>query len=113
MFITCNGKVKGTENISYRIASAKTDLIPAGHEQIIQGKLVIKGRGDITSRRFTGMVESRLRPTDETPLLLARILVKTSGQMVPIRIANVSDMDITVYKNTHLGMFSILNDVES
>ena len=103
----------GTENISCRIASAKTDLIPAGHEKIIQGKLVIKGRGDIKSRRFTGMVESRLRPTDEKPLLLARSLVTTSDQMIPIRIANFSDRDITVYKNTNLGIFSSLNDFES
>jgi hypothetical protein len=33
--------------------------------------------------------------------------------MVPIRIANFSDMDITVYKNTHLGIFNSLNDFVS
>ena len=97
---------KGIENLACNIKSARTEVIPAGHEKMIDGKLVLKGRGEISMTNYVGMVESKLKATNERPLLVARSLVTSQNSTVPLRIANFSDEDITIYKNTRLGTFS-------
>ncbi|CAG2228911.1 unnamed protein product [Mytilus edulis] len=52
---------KGNSNLAYNIKSAKPEVIPAGHENIINGKLVAKGSGEIMTTHYVGIIESGLR----------------------------------------------------
>ena len=42
---------------------------------------------------------------DKPEPCVARIAVHVHGDMVPVRISNPSDKDITVYRDTHVGDF--------
>ncbi|CAG2228923.1 unnamed protein product [Mytilus edulis] len=97
-------------NLACNIKSAKTEIIPAGHEKIIDGKLVAKGRGEIMTTNYVGIIESKLRQTNEKPVLLARSLVTSQNLTVPLRVANFSSEDVTIYKNTTLGIFSTIDE---
>ncbi|CAG2220646.1 unnamed protein product [Mytilus edulis] len=102
---------KGNANLACNIKSAKTEIIPAGHEKIIDGKLVVaKGRGEIMTTNYVGIIESKLRQTNEKPVLLARSLVTSQNLTVPLRVANFSSEDVTIYKNTTLGIFSTIDE---
>ncbi|CAC5368328.1 unnamed protein product [Mytilus coruscus] len=98
---------KGNANLACNIKSAKTEVIPAGHEKIIDGKLVAKARGEIMTTNYVGIIESKLKQTNEKPVLLARSLVTLT---VPLRVANFSSEDVTIYKNTTLGIFSTIDE---
>ncbi|CAC5374934.1 unnamed protein product [Mytilus coruscus] len=100
---------KGNANLACNIKSAKTEVIPAGHEKIIE--LVAKGRGEIMTTNYVGIIESKLKQTNEKPVLLVRSLVTSQNLIVPLRVANFSSEDVTTnYKNTTLGIFSTIDE---
>lgn len=101
---------KGIENLACNIKSARTEVIPAGHEKIIDGMLVVKHSGNISKTNYVGMVESTLKPKNDRSLLVARSIVTARNSTVPLRIANFSDEDVTIYKNTRLGKFSSIEE---
>ncbi|XP_063404462.1 uncharacterized protein LOC134687932 [Mytilus trossulus] len=101
---------KGNANLACNIKCAKKEVIPAGHEKIIDGKLVAKGRGEVMTTNYVGIIESKLRQTNEKPVLLARSLVMSKKLTVPLRVANFSSEDVTIYKNTTLGIFSTIDE---
>ncbi|CAG2188637.1 unnamed protein product [Mytilus edulis] len=59
---------------------------------------------------YVGIIESKLRQTNEKPVLLARSLVTSQNLTVPLRVANFSSEDVTIYKNTTLGIFSTIDE---
>ncbi|VDI48100.1 Hypothetical predicted protein [Mytilus galloprovincialis] len=68
---------KGNANLACNIKSAKTEIIPAGHEKIIDGKLVAKGRGEIMTTNYVG-------PADLGRTSLVKHHIET-GSSCPLR----------------------------
>ena len=82
-----------------RITVRDTVLVPGRHEMLIPGKIRSSERGVQLSGK-TGVFEPKKRFSSGEGLLLAHSLTVTNGNQVPIRLINLSNEDIMLYKNT-------------
>ena len=82
-----------------RVALAETTVIPPKHEIIVEGKARIKNRG-IFSSSINGVFEPKKRHNE---VLIARELVNSDDGRMPVRMVNLSDENVTIYKNTIIG----------
>ncbi|MES9880251.1 MAG: RNase H-like domain-containing protein [Sedimenticola sp.] len=85
-----------------RVSVRETVVVPGGHEMIIPGKIKSKERG-VRSREMSGIFEPLKKFVDRQGVLLAHAVVKSRKDEVPIRLMNLSDKDIVIYKNTNVG----------
>ena len=84
--------------------SADKYLIPAKSECIISARL--------PSHVGDGILGTtpNIKSLCHLGLVTARVLAKTENDLVPIRIANASDNDVTLRRNTRLGVFKPLSE---
>ena len=89
-----------------KVISQETVFNPAGHEAVILGELL--------TQSFSEKSEGIFEPTPafcEKHQLLAFISLCESGEMIPARLINPVE-DVTVYKRTSLGSFSVVGSAE-
>ena len=102
------------QNSVCRVTLAETVVVPARHEMILPGKIVVKGRGVRTSDGL-GVIEPLQKFQGKTNIAVARVLASSDHLKVPIRVVNTSDDPVTVYRNSNVGTFegvdeSLLSD---
>ena len=89
-----------------KVIAGETTFIPAGHEAVILG--------DLLTQSFPENSEGIFEPSPafcEKHQLLAFSSLCESGEMIPARLINPLE-DVTVYKGTSLGSFSVVGSAE-
>ena len=89
-----------------KVIARETTFIPAGHEAVILG--------DLLTQSFPEKSDGIFEPSPafcEKHQLLAFSSLCESGEMIPARLINPVE-DITVYKGTSLGSFSVVGSAE-
>ena len=89
-----------------KVIAQETTFIPAGHEAVILG--------DVLTQSFPEKSEGIFEPSSafcEKHQLLAFNSLFESAEMKPARLVN-PDEDVTVYKGTSLGCFSMVGSAE-
>ena len=89
-----------------KVIARETTFFPAGHETVILG--------DLLTQSFPEKSEGIFEPSPafcEKHQLLAFSSLCESGEMIPVRLINPVE-DVTVYKGTSLGSFSVVGSAE-
>ena len=89
-----------------KVIARETTFIPAGHEAVILGELL--------TQSFSEKIEGIFEPSPAFCAkyqLLAFSSFGESGEMIPVRLINPVE-DVTVYKGTSLGSFSVVGSAE-
>jgi hypothetical protein len=84
----------GTGGGRCKVVVSRTITVPAGQEAIVQGKCVG------TFNEFTGLMEPLEKFKQKHCMLVAHAAVTAGPKGVPVRVFNVSDSAVTLYKNT-------------
>ena len=92
-----------------RVSLAETTVIPAHHEIVTVGKSRSKTRG-ISVTAVKGILEPKSRKNANQDILFARELIESTDGKVPVRIVNLSDENVVLYKNTVVGTIQDLSD---
>ena len=90
-----------------KVIARETTLIPAGHEAVILGELLTQSFRE----KSEGVFELSTAFCEKYQLLAFSSLCE-SGEMIPARLNN-PDEDVTVYKITSLGSFSVVGSAET
>jgi hypothetical protein len=88
------------------VVVVRTITIPAGGEAIAQGKCI----GD--NLQFIGMLENVERSRSKHCMLIARAVVTVGDKGVPVRMFNLEDKPVTIYKNTMVAKCSMVEVVK-
>ena len=109
------GDGSGTDILQVgRVLIAETFVVQAGSEVILPGKVVMKKqcscRVPDTSSEVFGVVDKDEGFVDRTELCVARLAVQVHDDTVPVRMSNLTECDVTVYKDTHVGDFEQVDD---
>ena len=83
-----------TANSCYRIAVCENVTVLPGSGIMIEGKLL----GSINSQ--LGLVETNSKFCEKSGLLVAKALVDSNNEIVPLRVVNFNNQPYTVNKNT-------------
>ncbi|KAK3743518.1 hypothetical protein QZH41_015906, partial [Actinostola sp. cb2023] len=78
-----------------RVVVESTTVIPPGSELIVPGRFI-----DPRSSGSMGVLEPSVRFAKTQSLLLAKTLVNTEKEVVPLRVLNVTNTPCTLYKGT-------------
>ncbi|CAC5398633.1 unnamed protein product [Mytilus coruscus] len=78
-----------------RVAVSETTVIPPGVEQIIPGKVI-----DIGYAPDCSMLVASDKCVEKHQLLLAKTVVNSSSNVVPIQVLNATDKSVKVYEKT-------------
>ncbi|CAC5425746.1 unnamed protein product [Mytilus coruscus] len=78
-----------------RVAVSETTVIPPGVEQIIPGKVI-----DIGYAPECSMLVASDKFVEKHQLLLAKTVVNSSSDVVPMRVLNTTDKSVKVYANS-------------
>ena len=104
--------MKDKKYIFCRVAVAETVTIPSGYEMILPGKLVDRKRNlKVLHDNKTGIMEP-LQKTTRNGTLVARVFTTSKGNKVPLRVANFSDEDVTLFKNSNVATFEEVQNTE-
>ena len=85
----------------------ETVVVPGRHEMMVSGKLKASDRG-IQPIGISGVFEPKRSFTDGRGLLLAHSIAASKGREVPVRLINLTDQDVVLYKKhqSRLTLFS-------
>ena len=92
-----------------RISTSETVTIPAGHEVLIRG--TVKDRMKPNRLGIIEMDNAQNHLT-KSGLIVARTLVRTGSEEIPVRIFNPSPSNKVIRKDTHLGTVTIVEESE-
>lgn len=92
-----------------KISAQNTTVIPSGHEIMLNAKIQSKTRGAMCLH-IEGIFSPSPKYASKGNLLLARSVVRTKENIVPVRIINVSNELVTLYRNTTLGTVTAFDD---
>ena len=92
-----------------RISTSETVTVPSGHEVLIKGTVDDKLRPDRLGIVEMGNAEKHLT---KTGLIVARTLVRTGNDEIPVRIFNPSPSNKVLRKGTHLGTITVVDEGE-
>ena len=88
-----------------RVSMSETMVFRAGEERVCVGNIDIPPLVTIGS---AGVVEPKEGFEERSNLLLARTLVVPDNGCLPVRLANLTESPVTVYKGTNVAIFSPL-----
>ena len=100
--------LKGKRELSkvLRISLAETVVVPGRHEMVLPAMFNGAECGD----GVLWLAEPSPGFAERHDLLLARVVAQPKGNMVPVRVVNLSPTPVTLYQNTSVGTFSQLED---
>ena len=106
---TVNCQKEDGESLFCRIQAAETTTIPAGHEAIIMGTTAFHLKPN-----QLGLLEAGndLEQLAKKGIIVARTLINTGEDTVPIRVFNPSSSNKVIQKNTRLGTLTIIDEEE-
>ena len=84
----------GLKPVCCRVVITETTSIPAGHEIIVQGKL-IRRQGT-----FTGVIENTQKFVEKHNVLIGRSIVENHNDLIPLRIMNPNNNVKVIHENT-------------
>ena len=84
----------GLKPVCCRVVITETTSIPAGHEMIVQGKL-IRRQGT-----FTGVIENTQKFVEKHNVLIGRSIVENHNDLIPLRIMNPNNNVKVIHENT-------------
>ena len=87
---------------SARVVALETVLVPARHEAIIKAGLASRTRGQDS----LGILTPERPFMERHGLALAKTLVDAAKEVVFTRVYNPGSSDVTVYKHTHMAIFT-------
>ena len=90
---------------SGRIIALETVRVPAGHEAVIKSGLSSQ-RSSWAQANQVGILTPEKRFMEKCHLAIARTLVDLTGSVVYTRVFNPGFEDVTVYKHTHMALFT-------
>lgn len=96
---------------SFKVALVETIVIPAGREVVVMGGIELGYGETIVSLEKLGLLESDPSIAEGRQILVARALVDPSEGKVPVRLFNTSSLPTTLYKGSHVGVISSVNNV--
>jgi dUTPase len=89
------------------VVIGRTLVVPAGGEAIAMGRCV--GRPN----DFVGMIEVNERFAKKHCMLIARAVVNVGKKEVPVRMFNLEDHPVTIYRNTMVAKCMMVEVVET
>ena len=91
----------------FRVSVENTSVVPPRSETLVAGKIV----GQYVP--VLGLLEPTARLMEVSQLILARSLVDTSSEIIPLRVLNPTDYPCTLYKDTVAVMCESVDLVEA
>ena len=91
----------------FRVSVENTAVVPPRSEALIAGKILGK------HAPVLGLLEPTARLMEVNQLILARSLVDTSSNIIPLRVLNPTDYPCTLYKDTVAAMCEPVDLVEA
>ena len=88
--------------IQFGVVVPETVVVPAKHEMIFPSRL----NGDFESE---GLVEGHVGFENSTQIMVARVSVLPRDNVVPVRVVNATNEDLTIAKGTQIGIFTEVN----
>ena len=82
-----------------RIILKENTTIPANHEVIFPAEIEAKGHPS----SIEGVVEPDASFVQKTGLLVGRVLAISANQHTPVRLLNLSNSEVKIYKGMHIG----------
>ena len=91
-----------------RVILQENTVIPANHEVVFSAKIDL----DANPGGYEGFIEPNADFTQKTDLLVGRVLAVSSELHAPVRLLNLSNLDVTLYRGMHIGTFFPLQHVQ-
>ena len=89
-----------------RVIVAETTNIPANSESILQGKVM-----DVEANYSPRLIDQSEIFSDRDKLMDATAVIDVSNNKVPIKVINLTDKDIRLYKNSFIAECIEINEV--
>ena len=91
-----------------RVSLANTSVIWAGEERLLWGDV---HHPHDTTLKYAGVMEPKEGFEARHQVLVARVVAVPDGKIVPVRVANLSPVPITLYRGLRIGSFCPLATV--
>ena len=89
-----------------RITLKENTTIPANHKVIFPAEIEAKGHPS----SIEGVVEPDASFVQKTGLLVGHVLAISANQHIPVRLLNLSNSEVKIYKGMHIGTFHPLQN---
>ena len=102
---------KKGQRLNSKVTARETVVIPANSEKIIAGRVHVYNKDVAKTTAIDAIMEPELCTTSKTGILIGRSVVQINNSETPVRVFNPTDLPITIYKHSTLGVMSIAEEV--
>ena len=93
------------------VALVDTVVIPAESETVVPGVVELEPGYPPSRKLSCGLLEPKLGVSEKRKVMVARVLVDATREVVPVRLFNTTADPITLYRGTHVGTVSPISGV--